>query len=359
MANTTYDFSKHQFTEEQIFSFNDIITKKVLEAPELATMHTFENNIRNDREIGFAEGSLGLVGKAAQGCGTRTPDNKTLGSAVKKWSPVRWEIFLQFCWTDLSSNFGRYLRKIGTDVEDLSDTEFLKFMETITLADIKQMLFRFVWFNDTSAACVDDSPAGVFTSGTDTDYFNLFDGLFAQLSDIVTTTPARKTDLSAYNGQATFALQDSTLTNALAYAAVQKVIDDALPLLRGRSDLVIYSTESVWRKAMRYLQDKSLAFTLDFAINGLPLLKFDGYSYYAVPMWDQIIRAYQSNGTKYNLPHRILMTTRGNLPVGLEGASAFDYLKIWHNDDTEYTNMKVKDAMDAKVLEDNLIQYGI
>lgn len=359
MATSKFDFSTLDFSQEQIRSFGEIITKKVLEAPEITTMHTIEPNIRNDREIGYAEGSLGLIGKAAQGCGTRTPDNKTLGPSVKKWSPKRWEVFLQFCWTDLEANFGRYLRKIGTDVSDLTETEYLKFIETIAMDDIKQMLFRFVWFNDLAAATVTDSPAGILTAGTNPDYFNLFDGLFVQLADIVAATPARKTTLAAYNGQATFALQDSTLTNQKAYEAVLSVIDGSDPVLRGRSDVVIYSTESVWRKAMRYLQEKSLAFTVDLAINGLPMMNLDGYRFYAVPLWDKIIRTYESDGTKYNLPHRILMTTTGNLPVGYEGTDAFTYVKVWNDDNTEYTNMKLKDAMDAKVLEDNLIQYGV
>lgn len=358
MATSTIDFSKFDFSQEQIRSFNELIQKAVLESPELASMHTFEYNIRNSQEIGFVDGSLGLLGKASQGCGTRTPDNKTLGTSVKQWSPVRWEVFLQFCWTDLESNFGRFLRKLGTDVDNLENTEFLAFMEEYVRKGITDMFFRFVWFNDTAAATVTDSPAGVFTDGTDVDYFNLFDGNFVQLADIVATTPARKTTIAA-NAEATYALQDSTLTNQVAYETFLKLVDDAPIELTGRTDTVVYMTNSIWKKVNRYLQEKSLVFELDKAINGIKSMTLDGYKLVSVPMWDKIIRTYQDNGTKYNSPHRMLMTTETNLPVGLEGTDLFTTLKIWHNNDTEYTNVKVKDALDSKVLVDELIQYGV
>jgi hypothetical protein len=43
----------------------------------------------------------------------------------------------------------------------------------------------------------------------------------------------------------------------------------------------------------------------------------------------------------------------------MEGNQLFDYMKITFDDDTEYTNLKIKDAMDAKIVDDEMIQYGV
>lgn len=358
MATTKVDFSAFRFGAEEVKAFNEIIIKKVLESPELNLIHTFETNIRNDQEIGFIEGSLGLIGKAAQGCGTRTPDEKSLATSVKTWSPKRWEVYLQMCWTDLESNFGRYLRNLGVDVSDLTNTEYAKFLEPFIIKGIKNMLFRLVWIGDTTAATTADSPAGVFTAGTNTAYFNLIDGIFKQLGVIIAATPARKTTIAA-NGEATFALQDSAFTNALAWSTFLSLIDDAPTELKELDNTVVIMTDSCRRRIMRHLQSESIDFTLEQSINGMQLLKADGYEIIGVPMWDKLIRTYQSNGTKYNSPHRMLFTTKDNLPVGFEGNEAFGAFKLWQDDVTEYTYIKTKDALDAKVLEDNLIQYAI
>jgi len=359
MATTKIDFTTFVLPAEAVKAFSELYVKKLTELPALNEMSTFVTGIRNDTEIGIVGGSMGMIGKAAQGCGSRTPDNKTIATALKTWSPKRWEVFLQFCWTDLETNFGKFSRKIGTDIPDLTSTDFLNFMETILDGDLVRMFFRFAWFNDTDAALFNSSPAGVYYTGTTVAYLNLFDGFFKQLEEIISADPTRQTSLSAYNGQATYALQDSTLTNQKAYEAILKVIDDAKPALRSAADKVIVTTGSVGRKAMRYLQEKGIVYEISYAIDGLTLAKIDGVNLIIVEWWDEFIRAYQKNGTKYNLPHRILFMTKSNFLIGMEGNQLFDYMKITFDDDTEYTNLKIKDAMDAKIVDDEMIQYGV
>jgi len=354
----SYDFSALQFSADEVRGFNEVIVKQVLESPDLAMMHTFYTNIRNQQEIGYAEGSLGLVGIAAtQGCGARTPDNKVLGSDVKLWSPARWEIFQQMCWTDLEDNFGRFLRNLGSDVDDLSTTEYFAFLEPFIMKAMKDFFFRTVWFGDTAAALTTDSPAGVFAAGTDLRYWNLIDGLFVQLAEIATVTPARNNAIAA-NAELTFALQDDDFTNQDAYDALIATIDAADMVLTARQDKVIYCTYSVWRRVMRWLQENQIFFRYEKITNGMELVRFDGIEIYAVPMWDALIRTYQHDGIRWNNPHRIVYTAKGNLPVGLEGNQLFTYMKVWHNEDTEITSIKIKDALDTKIIHDNLVQYG-
>ncbi len=135
MATSKIDFSQFQFNDEMVRSFSELYIKKLVEIPQLSAFSTMVTGIKNDTEIGLVAGSMGMIGKAAQGCGSRTPDNKTLVTSVKKWELKRWEVFLQFCWTDLSANFGQFARKTGTAIDDLTGTDFLNFMETIIDGD--------------------------------------------------------------------------------------------------------------------------------------------------------------------------------------------------------------------------------
>lgn len=359
MATTKIDFSTFVLPVEAVKSFNELYVRRLVDSPALNEFTTFVTGIRNDTEIGLVDGDFGLVGKAAQGCGTRTPDAKTLATSLKKWELKRWEVFMQFCWTDLETNFGKFARKIGTDIPDLTATDFLNYMETVLDKTLVSMFFRFVWFNDTDAAAYTDSPAGVYNSTTTLPYLTLFDGYFKQLEEIISTTPARRTTLAAYNDQATFALQDSTLTNEKAHDEIINVIDGAPATLRSAEDTMILCTDSVARKAMRHLQKLGTPYNVDLTISGLKLLEFDGYKMISIPWWDKFIRAYQKDASKYNMPHRILMMTKSNFLIGMEGNQLFDTMKITFNDETEYTNLKIKDAMDAKIVDDELIQYGV
>lgn len=356
--------SSFTFTADELREYNEIIVKKLTEVPLLNAFHTFETGIRNDRNIGLADGSVGLIGKAAQDCGERTPETKLLGTQQKKWEPKRLEILRRECWKDLDSTMGRLARKTGNNVYNLENTEdYMTFLLSILEPDLLRTIFRKVWFDDKNAATTTDSPEGVFTAGVDMDYFNLIDGFFAQIDEIVTGAPARSTSISQ-NEELTAALQYSTMTNQNAYEYLLKVIDDAPPALRARPDQVILTTGSIGRKAMRWLQEKGLAFTLDFALRGLQLVTVDGRQLYIVEWWDELIQAYQAKAVVspetvvYNAPHRIVYTTKSNLMIGMEGESMFESFDVWHEKKEKYTYIETIDAFDAKVIEDNLVQYG-
>lgn len=357
MANAI-DFSQFTFTADEVRSLNEVILKKVTECPLLNTYATIYTGIRNDRQIGLADPDFGLIGKAAQGCDP-TYDTNQIGTQQKKWAPKRIEFLLELCWKDLDATFGQLLRKLGINVEDLTSTEYMAWVQARLEYTLPRMIFRHFWFGDTAAANVDDSPAGVITSGVDVDYFNVIDGIFVQLGDLITATPARRTSLNAYNGQATYALQKSSLTNQLAYEAFLAVRDDAPSALRSQADQIIICTEEIGRKAMRYVQSQGLPYEPMLAIDGLIMNRVDGVSLAITPLFDDYIHAYEDNGTKYNNPHRIVYTTVSNLAAGIEGSNLFDTMDIFHDKKSRHSYIETSDAFDAKIIQDNLFQYGV
>ncbi len=345
------------FTADEVRDLNSLFVKAVLDAPALNQFHSFETGIKNDKQIGIVPGTLGLLLKAAQGC-SPSPDTIAITATQKKWEPKRQEMLLRQCYTDLNSSFLILSRKLGVQVGDLTTTDYFTYLVDMVRRDLAKEIIRVAWMSDKAAANVDDSPAGVITSGVNTAYFSVIDGLFHQLADIYAATPARKTTIAA-NAEATYALQKSVFTTASAYAALNSVVDDAPTLLKLQPDRFLLCTQSVMDKAKRYMQGVNIAFDITNTIYGLQLAQWDGWPLISVPLWDEWIMAYEDNGTKYNNPHRIVAATKSNLKIGMEGTSLFDTVDVHYDKTTKYNYIDVIDSFDAKVLMDELVQVGI
>ena len=354
----TVNLSALTFTADQLRQMNELMVEAVLTAPELSMFHTFQTGIRNDKEIGIAPGTLGLIGKSAQGCGTRTPESNTLTVELKKWEPKRIEVILRQCYTDLETSLAKLARNLNVQIYDLTSTEYFAFVLEILQKDIPKMVFRHLWFGDKDAANVSDSPAGVITDGISVDYFNLIDGYFLQLATIYAADANRKTSIAA-NAQATTALQFSTFSATNALDALNAVVDGAPAELTAQPDRFILCTDSVHKKARRALQALGVAYKIELQTAGLIISEWDGIKLYSIPLWDQWIRAYESNGTKLNNPHRIVYTTKSNLVAGMEGNGLFESLDVYYDKITKYNYIETVDAFDAKIMMDGLVQVGI
>lgn len=345
------------FTADQLRSMNELVVKATLESPSLSLFHEIATGIKNDKEIGIIPGTLGLMGKAAQGCNP-TADTLTDTAVKKVWEPKRIEVIIDQCATDIAASMAKLARKLGVEVNDLTNTEYFTFLLDMLSVDIPKMILRHAWFGNQAAAAVDDSPAGVLTAGTDPDYFNVINGFWYQLAAIYGTTPARKIAVTG-NSQATFALQKSIATPTTVLADLNNVIDSAPSILSAQPDQVLIVTRSIFQRAYRGLQAAGLAYQIELQSNGFNLMQWDGIPMYSVPLFDEWIAAYESNGTKYNNPHRILYTTKSNLVIGMEGTSLFDQLNSFYDPKSRINRIEASDAFDVKVLNDELLQVGI
>lgn len=353
----TLNLSALTFTADQLRSLNELVVTAVLTAPELSLFHTLQPGIKNDREIGITPGTLGLMGKAAQGCDP-TADTLANVTALKTWTPKRIEVILDQCATDIASSMAKLSRKLGIEVNDLTQTEYFAFLLDVLAVDIPKMIFRHAWFGDTAAANVDASPAGNITSGVDTDYFSVINGFWKQIATIYGSDSDRKTTITG-NSQASYALQESVATNAQMFADINELVDSAPVILTVQPDRVLLVTHSVMKRLKRHLQTAGIAYKIDLATAGLQVSEWDGITMYTIPLWDQWIRAYEDNGTKYNNPHRAVYTTISNLNIGMEGTSLFDNVNSFYDQKSRINRIEVSDAFDAKILDDRMIQVGL
>jgi hypothetical protein len=344
------------FSTDQLRSLSELLVTEVLNAPDLNLFHTMYTGIKNDREIGIIDGSFGLVGLAAQGCNP-TAQCFQIHATPKLWHPRAVEIIIDQCMTDVYASLVRLALNCGIDKFNLTTTEYFPYILNILKKDVTKMIFRLAWFGDESAAHA--HAGGLITNTVDVGYFNIFDGFWAQIADIVTATPARRTTLAPGNDQVTYALQNTVYDYHDAYDDVMRVIDDSPAELAQMPDRVLLVTRSVKQRLVRYLQTQGVILNYQLSLNGIETAVWDGITMYSIPTWDAMIQSYQDNGTHYNDPHRILLTTKSNLAIGMECTSLFSNVNTFYNQTTRLNRIEAMDSFDAKFLMDGMFQLGI
>jgi hypothetical protein len=161
------------------------------------------------------------------------------------------------------------------------------------------------------------------------------------------------------NNQATYALQGSVATPVLTYAALNNVIDSAISELAMQPDRILLVTRSVFDRIRRQLQTLGTIFQ-DYKLmtGGMEIATWDGIRIVSIPLWDQWIRAYENNGTKWNDPHRVVYTTVSNLNIGMACTSLFEGINTFYDQRSRYNRIEAIDAFDMKILDDRLVQVG-
>lgn len=350
------DTSFFTFTAEEIRNINELIREEVLKAPELGVLHTIYPDIVSDKKIGFlGEGSI--VGVESQSCDP-TPQQWSIPGRESVWKPKRWEVFLSECWKDLEKTMVIYAMNKGVDIGDLTNTDYMAIVVDILSDAIKKMIWRFIWFGDKNAANYSGVPAGVITNTVDTKYFTLLNGFWKQLQALAPVGSAQRVEIAA-NAQASAKLQYSSLTGDMAYATLSNMHLKSDILLRGKADLQFACTQSVADAYMMYLEGKGIETTYTNLVEGVKALTFRGIPVVPIPIWDEMISSYENNGTKLNNPHRIVLTTKSNLALGLAGSDVFDEVKVWYEPKEDRCYLRSRDSIDAKVLHEKMFTLGI
>jgi hypothetical protein len=337
------------FTATQIQSLAETFIETVFEKPELSSVHTFDNNIVTNKEIGII-GRLSKITKLDPGCGAGVL-TKSVAISKKEWDPAQTKIWLQLCHTEFEANFMVFLKNKGINYADITNTDIADFILEIMGDAAVEDVWRIAWFNMLT-------PANLLTGVSVTDY-NMIDGFWVQLYAIVAANSSRKTTtLTSINAQATFALQDSTLTGALANTVLSQIVTDADYRLQGAPDKVILCTQSIMNKYMDYLESISVPASFEKIEGGFSVMKRRGVDIIAVNQWDRTIRADFQNGTVYYLPHRALLTTKRNLRIGMDDSGAIGEFDVFFDKMTETNNFKGGYKIDAKIIEDYMVQVA-
>lgn len=93
-----------------------------------------------------------------------------IAAAQKEWEIGDWQIPLEMCYTDLENTIAKYCLKTGTNIGDLTSTEYMDGIVLPKLSEaMMKMMWRFTWFGDKSAASV--TGGGQITDGVNIELF--------------------------------------------------------------------------------------------------------------------------------------------------------------------------------------------
>ena len=343
----TFNPNTADFSKELVREANQAIFTEAYGNATLTDIHEIVQDIKVSKQIVFVGGLSNMLGKGTNECNTDESTN-AIPMSQKVWTPADVSDRLSFCWKALEDTFWAYALKTGVEKADVSEA-------------LLEMIYRIAHFNDTAADNV--SGGGVITNGTDLAYFNKIDGIWKQLFSIVGADADRLTDgvIDTRNQGASYAAQkfDSTDTaNMEVSKQLQEMSFEADERLTAMNGVQIIVTKSIGDQYKRELTRAGLSYSTERLENGMEMLKSDGLEVLVFSLWDRIIKAYEDNGTTYNLPHRALMTVKENIPIGTADAMSFGEFDVFYDKTEKKTFVDIATTIDAKVLEDHLVQVA-
>jgi hypothetical protein len=338
------------FNGQEAKDIGEAVIESIFENPAVADLMTVYDGIVTKKQIPFL-GTLSKITKIDAGCGSGVSANN-IPMTEKFWEPENLKIWLQLCAEDLLNSFWVYAQKLGMDRSDVTGTTIASFVVERMTAAAQEDLLRIIWFNDKAADNV--SGGGVITNGVSLTDYNIIDGLWKQIFDVVTATPARKIAISE-NAGANKAAQ-LNLAAGKALTTFQKMIAAADSRLKSAPDKILLCTTTLLENYATYLESQGADASFIRIENGYSTLRYRNITIYGIDFWDRTIQADFDNGTTYDLPNRALLTTKMNLAIGSDRLADSESFKVYYSEDTELNNFKGKYRVDAKLLQDYLIQ---
>lgn len=346
------------FNPEELKDWSKVINELTFGASDLNAVHDVQQGIKHKQQIVFA-GKLGLLGKKV---GADCTPNEISGVTLtqKFWDPAFEDFRLKHCTTDVDQQdkLVNQMAKMNPDyytVIEGSQKTIGDFLVASILEAVKENLWYKVWFNDLEASTFEDSDgSNTFTNGTDVDYFNSFDGIFKQIfAETALSTGGKYYTAITKNAGNSYANQ--ALASGDAIAAMKGTYNKADSRLRSRTDKKFLVTRSIYDGLVNDLEatQNTGGFTQTNE-NGISVLRYRGIEVVMMDVWDRFIDSYQDNGTKWNLPHRIVLTVSTNIPVGTLASGDFGTVDAFFDKVTKQNYVDGVYSLDAKLLEDYL-----
>ncbi|KGO88094.1 hypothetical protein Q765_03300 [Flavobacterium rivuli WB 3.3-2 = DSM 21788] len=323
-----------------------VIFERVFNQSDLSEYHDVETGVDMKTQIAFA-GRIGLLGKASAGCAPNEAAGLTF--TEKFWDPAVEDFRLKHCQGDMPKllKLFKSAKKMNPDFYDVVGSPEFGVVIAAVEDGMKENIHRKIWFNDLTAATT--ANGGSFKVGTDLGYWNTFNGLFKQIFTEVPTTAPNYVAISANTGnsyvnQALAADAALTILGSMYAAADSRLLQDPNAFF-----LVTRSIADNYRATLR---NKNLgAGFLEVVEGGRTKLTFEGKEVKTRYDWDMYIQGYQNNGTKYNLPHRAVFTTKSNIPVGTLSEEDLQKLDVFYDKTLKTNIIDGVYTLDAKHLE--------
>lgn len=345
-----FDLTGLTMNAEEAKEVSKLIFEATITGGQLAEFHEIETGIEHKTQIPFI-GNLDLVGKKQTGC-DRTVNPATISLTEKFWDPELIGDRLKHCATDVNALLKLFKKssKVNPDFYDRIDGEEFGVIVAKVSQAMEKMANRLVWFADKLADNV--AGGGVITNGVDAAYFNILDGLWRQIFVEIPSGASNHVNIVA-NEAITKVLQD-TLGSTIAYDTLKEMYNkmDArfFQAIQDGAQPQFLITRKLAQNWEDFLEDKSFAFSLLEAKEGTDRLRYRGIPIKIRHDWDANIRSYEDNGTVWNLPHRVVLTIKENIPVGTLSMEDLETITSWYEkkDHANYIDFDLK--LDVKHL---------
>ena len=308
--------------------------------------------VENGAPVAFL-GDMGAVGVKGAGCNP-TYSEVGVANSQKRWQLGDWQIPIKICYESLQGTIAEYTLKTGTDVGDLTSTEFMtNIIRPALERQMRQMIWRFGWFGDTEAKLI--SAGGQLTAGTKTELFTTCDGLFKRIFAQCTKNSAQLTAIEA-NTKTSFAEQKKAiLAKGVATGILDNMLMDADSRISNDSKSVILLTKGLADALTLDLkQSYSTIMPWQTLFEGLDVAQYNGVTIARVSIWDRMIRAYENTGTKLNKPYRAVFANVEQLQVGTNANGLISDLDIWFDKKERQNYIYSAGKIGTQILEDDM-----
>jgi len=342
-------------------SIGELLMAKNFIESDLSQEITIVNGIKFQKKVGFINPMNDIGMKRTVGsCDFNTID-VTASTDEKTWTPLPWDTKSVYCADDYVNTIGEKALADGIDQFDMVNTELWTLIVNQLFPAIKRMYNRFIWMTDLDAAHTDDSPAGNISPAVDIKLVGMQDGLWKRAFAIWAAAPSQVVTIAA-NSEATYALQTSALTKALALEYANKLYFDMPSVIRQALDLGGFyykCTSSFMDKLVQNFQGLALESMRVSLENGLKGIKIQGIAFVEDATQDHMIKKYNDNGTSLKYPHRVILMHKDNVLFGVPDTTKWGTFKMVFSEETDKMYIKMADKFDTMFLYDNLVMGAI
>lgn len=286
------------------------------------------------------------------GCGS-TPDNPTINRTEKFWTPTDVEAWVDQCYKDVAGTLHEKDLKSGSDKPDLTGTKVEKYLLDLLEPAAYSDFVRIAFLSKKSIV------AAELTNGAaDVKHYNQIDGIWTLIFAAVAATKIPRTTI-AENANAAGA-QD--LTAGTAITILRNVFKNATTVLKqvSKDRKVLYVTREVYEDYETWLESKdSLESSYTKLQDGQTTLSFRGVPLIVVDIVDQFLEADFTLAGKTTMPHRVILTVKDNLQIGVDGETTDPTaMEVWYERKDKKWNARLMYKLAAMIAEEKYVSVA-
>lgn len=341
----------------EVGEMGQFIVEKTFGNPVLNAIHTVWTGIKTDEQIVFAS-QFGKTGIKDSSCSRPNSGAQSVLSE-KFWRLAKVGDTLIHCQADVDAQFKAYYGKVQRYAElyNIEGSELEKFLSVLLTESAMNAVWRLVWLGDKSVAA-----AGAGTSGlklaANVKFYDAIDGLWQQIFTAKTAGSITAYYEIAKNLEATPDAQ-LALADGESVTIFEALWDKADSRLRAEPNAQFLVTRKIFENYRKYLQGKGENFSIEYTMEGLPSLKWNGKLIVNMEtVWDLYLQAdFVDNTTNnaYFLPNRVLLTVPANIPIGTLNETDMSELEVFYYQKERQMYSAYGFTLDAKLLEEYMV----